>query len=164
MSQDLREMLANRRFAIPLIILLGFCFVGLILIGIVLILRPGSTGGGEEIADMTATAVAATTSRPTMTPLPTKPPTARPTATMVPVGTPVGSGTQGTPVSSATGEATASPTLQATAQATATPQATTAPTDDELADTGVGWGLILFSAVGLAMVALVARRLRMVQH
>ena len=49
MSQGLREMLANRRFAIPLIVLLAFCFVGLILVGVVLILKPGAPDQGTEV-------------------------------------------------------------------------------------------------------------------
>ena len=55
MSQGLREMLANRRFAIPLIVLLGFCFVGLILVGVVLILKPGSPDADEPVAQATNT-------------------------------------------------------------------------------------------------------------
>jgi cell division septation protein DedD len=165
MSQDLRDLLANRRFAIPLIILLGFCFVGLILIGIVLIWRPGSQGGGETVADVTATAASEATARPTQSAIPTRSPTPRPSATMVSLSTEVASSSGGTPVTSTGGEGTPTTTeatTEATAQATATPQATaTLQAEDELADTGVGWGLVLFSAVGLAGLAIVARRLRM---
>ncbi len=167
MSQDLRSMLANRRFAIPLIILLGFCFVGLILIGIVLIMGPRLPAGEEAAADVTLTAVSESTMRPTVTSLPIQSPTPRPTATMVPLGTEVASSSDGTPATSTAEEGTpttVSGTPEATAQATATTQSTATPqSEEELADTGVGWGLIAFSAVGLAMVAVVARRLRMAQ-
>jgi hypothetical protein len=41
-------------------------------------------------------------------------------------------------------------------------EATTTPEpEDELADTGVGWGLVVFSAIGLGALVIVARRLRM---
>ena len=58
------------------------------------------------------------------------------------------------------------PTTAATAEpeATAGPtaEATSVPiTDEELADTGIGWGLVLFAGVGLAGLAIVARRFRM---
>jgi len=49
MSQGLRELLANRRFAIPLIVLLAFCFVGLLLIGVILIWKPGLPTRSEAI-------------------------------------------------------------------------------------------------------------------
>ena len=169
MSQDLRDMLANRRFAIPLIILLAFCFVGLILVGIVLILRPGASDGGESVAQATATVTLEPTDRLTSTPAPTDSPTPRPTPTLVPLGTPTELVPAGTPVSSAGGDAT--PTGEsATASVTAEATSTTAPTgeatatpqpEDELAQTGVGWGLILFSGAGLAGLVLIARRLRL---
>lgn len=153
MSQGVREMLANRRFAIPLIILLAFCFVGLILVGIVLILRPGDNG---EVAQATNTPNLELTAQATSTPTPTEEPTRRPTPTLVPLGTPVTSpGGDQTPTA-VTAEPTSTPTQ--------TPQATQTPiTDEELADTGIGWGLVLFAGVGLGMLAVAARRLRMVR-
>ena len=165
MSRDLRDMLANRRFAIPLIILLAFCFVGLILVGVVLILRPGASDGGEPVAQATATVTLVPTDQATSTPSPTNSPTPRSSPTLVPLGTstePVSAGTAVTSVAgepTATGEATtAVPTSPSTpaGEATATPQ-----TEDELAQTGVGWGLVLFSGAGLAVLALIARRLRL---
>lgn len=164
MSQGLREMLANRRFAIPLIVLLAFCFVGLILVGVVLILKPGSSDGDEAVAQATNTPALEATEQVTSTPISTETPTRRPTPTLVPMGTPVDSTSGGTPVSSVGGDGT--PTTAATAEPTATAgqtaQATSIPvTDEELADTGIGWGLVLFAGVGLAMLAIVARRFRM---
>lgn len=152
MSQGLRDMLANRRFAIPLIVLLAFCFVGLILVGIVLILRPGDNG---DLAQATDTPVLEPTTRATSTPIPTEEPTRRPTPTLVPLGTSVSSaGGDETPTTAATEEPTAAPTQ--------TPKATDTPiTDEELADTGIGWGLVLVSGIGLGMLAVAARRLRM---
>jgi hypothetical protein len=167
MSRDLRDMLSNRRFAIPLIILLAFCFVGLILVGVVLILRPGASDDGEPVADVSATATLEPTDLPTSPPEPTDSPTARPSPTLVPLGTPTESAS--TPVSTDSGDGTppveattAVPTTESTAteppagEATATPQ-----TEDELAQTGAGWGLILFSGAGLAVLVLIARRMRL---
>ena len=164
MSQGLREMLANRRFAIPLIVLLAFCFVGLILVGVVLILKPGAPGPDEPVAQATNTPGLEPTMEATSTEAPTKVPTQRPTPTLVPLGTPGDSASGGTPVSSVGGDAT--PTTAATAKPTATSgqtaEATATPiADDELADTGIGWGLVLFAGIGLAMLAVVARRFRM---
>jgi hypothetical protein len=165
MSQDLRDMLSNRRFAIPLIILLAFCFVGLILVGVVLILRPGAPQDDEPVAQATATVPADATDLPTSTPAPTDSPTPRSSPTLVPVGTEVTSGSGGTPVSSVDGDATATEpvaTVEPTSTETAGAEATaTPPTEEELAETGVGWGLILFSGIGLALLVLVARRLRL---
>lgn len=169
MSQDLRDMLANRRFAIPLIILLAFCFIGLILVGVVLILRPGASDGGTPVAETTDTATLEPTDQPTSTPVPTDSPTPRPSPTLVPLGTPEDSGSVGTPVSSAGGDATstseaaaATPTTEPTSTAPPAGEATATPQpEDELAQTGVGWGLILFSGAGLAVLALIARRLRL---
>ena len=163
MSQGLREMLANRRFAIPLIILLAFCFVGLILVGVVLILKPGSPDPDEPVAQATNTPGLEATEQATSTAVATEVPTRRPTPTLVPLGTSVDS-SGGTPVSSVGGDET--PTTAATAEPTATAQetaeATSVPiTDEELADTGIGWGLVLFAGVGLAGLAIVARRFRM---
>jgi hypothetical protein len=67
-------------------------------------------------------------------------------------------------VSSAGGDET--PTTAATAEPTATAEQTAEETpvpitDEELADTGIGWGLVLFAGVGLAGLAIVARRFRM---
>lgn len=67
-------------------------------------------------------------------------------------------------MSSVGGDAT--PTVAATAEPTATSSqsadATATPIpDEELADTGIGWGLVLFAGVGLAMLAVAARRFRM---
>ncbi|MGD8472866.1 MAG: hypothetical protein PVH95_01150 [Anaerolineae bacterium] len=152
MSQGLRDMLANRRFAIPLIILLAFCFVGLILVGIVLILRPGTD---EPVAGVTETPAAESTTEPTTTLSPTEEPTARPSPTLVPLGTPVSSaGGNGTPTTAATAEPTAT--------FTPSPQATEIPvTDEELADTGIGWGLVVFAGIGMGLLAVAARRMRL---
>ena len=164
MSQGLREMLANRRFAIPLIILLAFCFVGLILVGVVLILKPGAPAADQPVAETTSSPGLEVTEQATLTPTATEMPTRRPTPTLVPVGTSVDSESAGTPVSSAGGDET--PTTAATAEPTATAgqsaEATSVPiTDEELADTGIGWGLVFFAGVGLAGLAIVARRFRM---
>ena len=160
MSQGLREMLANRRFAIPLIILLAFCFVGLILVGVVLILKPGAPDPDEPVSQVTDAPTLEATEQPTSTPFSTETPTPRPTPTLVPLGTSVDSGSGGTPVSPEDGDET--PTTAATAEPTATAEATATPiTDEELADTGIGWGLVLFAGVGLAGLAIVARRFRM---
>lgn len=169
MSQDLRDMLANRRFAVPLIILLAFCFIGLILVGIVLILGLGASDGDQPIAEVTDTATLEPSEPPTWTPEPTDSPTPRPSPTLVPLGTSDGPTSGGTPVSSAGGEATATsgaataePTAESTSTVPTSEQGTATPqTEEELAQTGVGWGLILFSGAGLAALALVARRLRL---
>jgi hypothetical protein len=150
-------MLANRRFAIPLIVLLAFCLVGLILVGIVLILRPGAPDADEPVAQTTNTPELELTVQATSIQEPTEEPTRRPTPTLVPLGT---------SVATASGNEDATPATAATAEATATAgqsaQATDVPiTDEELADTGIGWGLVLFAGVGLAMLAVAARRLRM---
>jgi len=150
-------MLANRKFAIPLIVLLAFCLVGLILVGIVLILKPGSTdANGTAVAGMTSTSEQQEVSTEVVpTEEPTDVPTPRPTPTLVPLGT---------SVDSAAGDEDATPTTAATAEPTASPspQATSIPiTDEELADTGIGWGLVLFAGIGLALLAVAARRLRM---
>lgn len=160
MSQGMRDMLSNRRFAIPLIILLGTIFVGLILVGIVLILRPGD-GGNDEVAQATSTTGPAPTALFTSSPTPTKSPTPRATPTLVPLGTPVTSGTA-TPAATEEAVATTGPTVQATSGTGSEVQATATPLpDDELADTGVGWGLILVSGVGLAGLVIFARRFRL---
>jgi len=159
MSQGLRDMLANRRFAIPLIVLLAFCLVGLILVGVVLILKPGLPGGDEAVAQTTNTPELEATAQATSTREPTEEPTRRPTPTLVPLGTAVDS-------AAGNGNEEATPTTAATAEPTATTgqstQATEVPiTDEELADTGIGWGLVLFAGVGLAGLGVAARRLRM---
>jgi hypothetical protein len=173
MSQGLRAMLANRKFAIPLIILLAFCLIGLLLIGIVLI--SGMASGKKAVAQTTPTVAATPTAAlVTFTPVPTKAPTSRPSPTLVPVGTAVGSAGGGatpaatsgaTAVSTKTGvgAATAVPTTAPTsaqgtgAQATAAPQAE----NEQLAQTGVGWGLVLASGIGLALLVIAVRRLRL---
>lgn len=159
MSQGMRDMLSNRRFAIPLIILLGTIFVGLILVGIVLILRPGDSDNGE-VAQATSTTGAGPTALFTSSPTPTESATPRPTPTLVPLGTPVSSpGGDSTPAAT---DATVQPTAQATSATDSEAQATATPLpDEELADTGVGWGLILFSGIGLAALVIVARRFRL---
>jgi hypothetical protein len=165
MSQGLRDMLANRRFAIPLMVLLAFCFIGLILVGVVLILRPGAPDGGEPVAQATSTQPLEPTALPTSTRAPTDTPTPRPTPTLVPLGTEVSS-SGGTPVSSVGEGATptgAAATTAATEESTPGAATATPQTEEELAQTGVGWGLILFSGVGLAILVLVARRLRLAQ-
>ena len=167
MSEGLRDMLANRRFAIPLIILLAFCFIGLILVGVVLILRPGAPADGTPVAQATVTEALEATEAPTWTPQPTDSPTPRPSPTLVPMGTSVDSagtpeGTadaEGTPVDSA---GTDEPTAEATATGSDAAEATTTPgTEEELAETGIGWGLSIVSGLGLAVLVLVARRLRL---
>lgn len=168
MSEGLRDMLANRRFAIPLIILLAFCFIGLILVGVVLILRPGAPPPGTPVAQATATTALEATREPTSTPQPIDSPTPRPSPTLVPLGTPVSSEATGTAESSAGTPVSPAGTDEATAEATATGsaggEATATPqTEDELAQTGVGWGLILVSGIGLAMLVVVARRFRLAQ-
>lgn len=176
MAQNFREMLANRRFAIPLIALLGVCFIGLLLLGFVLIL-PSLRGDGEEVTEEPPTEVIVEVTDTEIpappTAEPTETPTTRPSPTMVPVGTTVVSGTE-EPTSEATEEATTAPgegteTVEPGATEEPTPeggygdQPTATPTveDDELAETGVGWGLILFSGLGLALVVIAARRLRL---
>lgn len=165
MSQGFRDMLANRRFAIPLIVLLAFCFIGLILVGIVLILRPAVEADEGLVAQATATTV--TRSQPlTFTPSPTSTRTPRPSPTLVPVGTVVTSGTaepSATTLPAPSEEPSLAPTAttvsggSSLADATATPVAQ----NGELADTGLGWGLIIFSGVGLAVLLAGARRLRL---
>ena len=167
MSQGMRDMLANKKFAIPLIVLLGFCLVGLILVGIVLLLRPGAPADAvrlQDVAGEVLTPSVTPVELATFTPTATDTPTPRPTATLVPVDTVVPpeatvdiGGGAGTGTAEATGG-------QATAtSAPSQPTATTAPTttEGELAQTGLGWGLILFSSAGLAGLAMAARRLRL---
>ncbi len=158
MSQGLRNMLANRRFAIPLIVLLAFCLVGLILVGVVLILKPGAQDADEPVAQATSEPESTATALATSAVEPTQEPTDRPTPTLVPLGT------VGTVVSGDEDEApTVAPTAQPTATSGSSTEATDVPiTDEELADTGLGWGLALFAGVGLALLAVAARRLRMV--
>jgi hypothetical protein len=164
MSQGLRDMLANRRFAIPLIGLLALCLIGLLMIGFVIIFQPGKSPTPVAQASGTATVAPSDTLEPTWTVRPTDSPTPRPSPTLVPVGTvatAITSQATGEVTSvvggTATVQATATSVQQATSQATATPQ----PGENELAETGVGWGLVLFSGMGLALLALVARRMRL---
>lgn len=182
MSQGLRDMLANRRFAIPLIALLAFCFIGLILIGVVLILQPGAPDEDEPVARETASITVEATEPATATA--TASSTPRPSPTLVVLDTP-GAGTPGAEETVSTAEVgetqvAAEQTLTAAAAGTVSPadqtatagaaggeEATTSPTDtptvdeEELAETGIGWGLILISGVGLGALAVAARRLRM---
>jgi hypothetical protein len=182
MSQGLRDILTNRRFAIPLIILLAFCFIGILLIGIVLIWRPGLPAGQQPEArvELTATQAATSAVAPTKAAPPTQAPTAKPTPTLVPVGTAVSSGgdsttelgspaaapTSGQSEASAGGSATVqpTPTTGGSIQGAGTSQQQDPGSpagDSELAETGVGWGLVLASSMGLAVLAFVAHRLRL---
>jgi hypothetical protein len=176
MSQGLRDMLANRRFAIVLISLLAFCFIGLIILGVVLIWRPGASDDGGAVAQETLTpsVTPEPSESPTPRPTSTYTPTPRPSPTLVPVGTSPGTGGDATTtveltatddVSGDGGEATATsmPEATATSGTAAGAEDTPAPPggEEELAQTGVGWGLILFSGIGLALLAVAARRLRL---
>ena len=157
MLQGLRDMLANRRFAIPLIVLLLFCLAGLILVAIVLIFKPGAQDADDAVAQATSTPEPALTAAATSDVEPTEVPTRRPTPTLVPLGTSVGS---------TGGDEDAAPTTAPTAEPTATSGSSTEETpvpitDEELADTGIGWGLALSAGAGLALLAVAARRLRM---
>ncbi|MGC9335630.1 MAG: hypothetical protein ACP5JJ_15890 [Anaerolineae bacterium] len=101
----------------------------------------------------------------TRTPLPTLTRTPKPSPTLVPLGTVVTSGTA-EPSATALPAPSEEPSPAATAttvsggglaQASATPVSQS----DELADTGLGWGLIIISGVGLAALLAGARRLRL---
>ena len=154
MSQTVRNLATNRRFAIPLIILLALCLIGLLLLGIVLV-----SSRNKPVAEATATATLQPTQTSVLTTVPTATaqPTAKPTNTLVPVGTPVSVASATLPpVVADTAAPTTGPTPGTDEQPTATP-----PDEDELADTGVGWGLILASGVGLALLFIAARRLRL---
>jgi hypothetical protein len=85
---------------------------------------------------------------------------------LVPLGTSVSSsGGDSTPAPTATTAATAESTAQATSGTGSEAQATATPAqDEELADTGVGWGLILLSGIGLAGLVIFARRFRLASH
>jgi hypothetical protein len=173
MPENLREMLANRRFAIPLIALLGICFVGLLLLGFVFILpslKPQSEPVAQAAATNVAVAAPATKAASATATMPPDTPTPKPTATLVPIGTVMesGVGAAETPVLLSSGEGTTvalAAATQSVAEAEATSSseasATSEPEEGELAETGIGWGLILFSGVGLAFVVLAARRLRL---
>ncbi len=165
MSQGFRDLLSNRKFAIPLIALLALCFVGLLLLGIAFIL-PALKGG--KVAQATATPAASATQMPTSTPVPTNTPTPKPSPTPVivytftpaPTGQPTAAvGATASPTSPGTAPATTQPT--SAASPTVTPTPTSQAEEGELAQTGVGWGLILFSGLGLVLLAFVARRLRL---
>jgi hypothetical protein len=178
MPQGLRELLANRRFAIPLIVLLAFCLIGLLLIGVVLIWQPGSRTAEEPVAQATLTATSEPEDTATPVPTATNTPTPRPSPTLVPVGTvdTVGATEEPTTVSTSDEASGATPGSE-TGTAVVSAATTTAPTpeegvtsqptseteneDDELAQTGVGWGLILISGAGLASLVVAARRLRL---
>jgi cytoskeletal protein RodZ len=174
MAQGLRDLMSNRRFAIPLIILLAVCLIGLLMLAIVLIFRPGAE---EPVAEATElpTVEGTATVGPTDTPVSTDTATPRPTNTLVPVDMPTGSAgedatatsaetTTPEPTSAAGGEATAEATAEATSGAGAGEDATATPQveDEELAQTGIGWGLLVIAAAGLALLVFVARRLRLV--
>ena len=152
MSQGIRDLLANRKFAIPLIIMLAICFVGLLLLGIVFIVKPGSKTAAEPQPTAKAAVVQVTETSSPIPILPTQPPTnptAAPTNTLVPIGTAVVSVTD------------TSPAAQATTAVDAAATSAPAAEEDELAQTGVGWGLIVASGAGLALLFIVARRLRL---
>ena len=181
MSQGFRDMLANRRFAIPLIALLALCFIGLLGLGIIFVM---GLGGNGDVAQATATPEATATvgsgcyrsgDGPARTHGHAD---AQALAHLVPLGTV----TTVAETPEATEEATTAPNADntdaptveptATEQAQATEEATSEPDDnqetvtpepeeDELAQTGLGWGLVLFSGAGLAMLAVAARRLRL---
>ena len=87
MSQGVRDMLANRRFTIPLMILLAFCLVGLILIGVVLIWQPDFLDDGTTVAQASVTSPPEQTALPTTAPTATETATPRPSPTLVPLGT-----------------------------------------------------------------------------
>ena len=178
MAQNFRDMLSNRKFAIPLIALLGVCFIGLLLLGIVLIL-PGlrGTSDSDRVAEAVPTE-AVVEPEPTEVPntptlVPTKMPTPEATPTLVPVGTQLVSVaddlTATAEVNQEATPASSDAEVAATAESTPAggsgdqPTATVAPAveDEELAETGVGWGLVIFSGAGLAAVVVAARRLRM---
>jgi hypothetical protein len=84
---------------------------------------------------------------------------------LVPLGTAVSStGGDSTPTATEATAATSEPTLQATSGAGSEAQATATPLpEDELAETGVGWGLIVISGAGLAALVVFARRFRLAQ-
>jgi hypothetical protein len=146
--------------------------IGLILIGVVLIWQPAALDDLGRLAQATTAVLPEETE--TATPTATKTATPRPSPTLVPLGTQPAA-TPETTASGAEAEETqdvAEQTMTAVAVDTAAAQggngeeATPAPTespeeDDELAQTGIGWGLILFSGAGLGLLAAVARRLRL---
>ena len=187
MSQSVRDMLANRRFTIPLMILLAFCLVGLILIGVVLIWQPDFLDDGTTVAQASVTSPPEQTALPTVAPTATETATPRPSPTLVPLGTQPATAPEASP-SSAEGDETQEAAEQTTTavtgetatveegstpEATATvveeggsEEATPAPTEPtveegELAQTGIGWGLVFFSGAALGLLAIVARRLRL---
>jgi cytoskeletal protein RodZ len=177
MSQGVRDLLANRRFAVPLIVLLAFCLIGLILIGIVLIWQPGPPDDGGSVAQNTATPLPESTE--TLAPTAAETATPRSSPTLVPVGTQVVSTkpastvvadpstaeaeeTEAAPQQTLTAEAGETATAEAGSGEDATPAPTESPEEGgELAQTGIGWGLVLFSGAGLGLLAAVARRLRL---
>ena len=166
MSQGVRDLLSNRRFAVPLIALLAFCFIGLLLIGIVLIMRPGATGDRGAVAGATVSPTVTSSVPPTVTATPSPSPTASPTSspTLVPVGTVTTEvDAEGTVAPTSTLVAAPGSQAEATTEpAGAEAEETVSPEDDEeLAQTGLGWGLVLASGAGLAGLAIAARRLRL---
>ena len=172
MSQGMRALLANRKFAIPLIALLALCLIGVLMIGIVIVAQPGQAGElvakAEVPLDIGVGAVSAVPGEalePTAMPSPVASPTPRPTATWVPVRTasnqtlPMAAATATVAVVAQAQPLTSNPATSARllAQASDDPSAG----DSELAETGVGWGLVMASGIGLAMVVLFARRMRL---
>jgi len=164
MSQGIRDLLANRKFAIPLIVMLGICFVGLLLLGIVFIVKPSSKPAAQA-TPTTRAVVVQVTQTPMSTSVSPAQPTAAPTNTLVPIGTAVAFATATSPAAQAmaTGEATVQPTEPGSGAAATGAEATSDPTaeGDELAQTGAGWGLIVASGAALALLFIVARRLRL---
>lgn len=174
MTGNLRSLLTNRRFAIPLIVLLGFCFIGLLMIGFVLIFRPGAETKADTEARIAAVAPTSPTAKRTSSPIPEASSTSTPRPTLTPFSTSTKEATEEA-ASTTVAMTTATPTSESEAGPTETPTATaeegtSEPTaspepeetgDDELAQTGIGWGLVFISAVGLAGLVIVARRLRL---
>jgi hypothetical protein len=131
-----------------------------------LILRPGDGDNGDQVAQATMPAATATQTQPvTFTPSPTATRTPRPSPTLVPMGTVEPGAAQPSATASATATEVGSPLATSTpvSGGSALPQPTSTPVaqDDELADTGLGWGLIIFSGLGLAILLAGARRLRL---
>jgi hypothetical protein len=154
MSQVASYLKANKGFAIILFGGVALCLVALLGLGIVLLTSRGNEPAAQE---PTATLQPTHTSVATTTSTATAQPSAKPTNTLVPVGTPVSFSTATPPPAVVdTAVPTTGPTVGTGQQPTTAP-----PDEDELADTGVGWGLILASGVGLALLFIAARRLRL---
>jgi hypothetical protein len=167
MAERFRELLANRRFAILLIALLAFCLVGLIVIGVVFIFGLNGDDEPESVAQAT-TPVSEPTQVPTTAPtsVPADTATPNPTATLVPVETSAKTVlmTATLPAEGPTGAAAGSGGTPTSGSETGAPSgetATQSPEEETLAQTGVGWGLIIAAGFGLALLGLAARRLRL---